>query len=102
VGISLQDAAGLSWIIAARQRVGIMVLRIKFRVSWVVSFLAVSCTSSEGQMACWLVLITLGGRVRGRVMLSPWLIEGVGRETRVRIAVMAKNSVLKSCIVLQC
>ena len=61
-----------------------MVLRIEFRISWEVSFLAVSCTSSGGQMACWLVLITLARRVRGRVVLSPWLAEGVGRETRAR------------------
>jgi len=72
-----------------------MVLRIEFRISWVVSFLAVSCTSSGGQTACWLVLITLVGRVRGRVMLSPWLAEGLGRQTRTRIAVTTRNSILR-------
>jgi len=58
-----------------------MVLCIKFRMSSAVSFLSVSLTSSGGQTACWLVLITLAERVRGRVVLSPWLVEGVGRET---------------------
>jgi len=52
--------------------------------------------------ACWLLLITLAGRVRGRVVLSPWLAEGVGRENRARIAGMARNSILKSCIILEC
>jgi len=73
-----------------------MVLHIEFRVSWVVSFLAVTRTSLEGQMACWLALITLGGRV----MLSPWLVEGLGRETRARMATRARNSIFESCIVL--
>jgi len=72
-----------------------MVLHIEFRMSWVVPFLAVSRTSSGGQTACWLVLITLGGRVRRTVMLSPWLAEGVGRQTRTSIAVTTRNSILR-------
>jgi len=71
-----------------------MVLRIEFRMTWVVSFLAVSCTSSGGQTACWLALVTLGGRVRGKGALSSWLAEGVGSETRARVVTRARNSIL--------
>jgi len=39
-------------------------------------------------------LFTLAGRVRGRVVLSPWLAEGVGRETRAKMAVRARKSIL--------
>jgi len=62
-----------------------MVLCIKFGMSLAVSLLAVSHTSLGGQMACWLVLIILAARVRGRAVLSPWLAEGEGRKTRARI-----------------
>ena len=62
-----------------------MVLCIKFGISLAVSLLAVSQTSLGGQMACWLVLIILAARARGRAVLSPWLAEGVGRKTRARI-----------------
>jgi len=64
-------------------------------MSWVVPFLAVSRASSGRQTACWLLLITLAGRVRGRVMLSSWLEEGSGRQTRTRIAVATRNSILR-------
>ena len=56
-----------------------------------ISLLAVSHTSSGGQMACWLVLIILAARVRGRAVLSPWLAEGVGRKTRARIDMRNRN-----------
>ena len=44
------------------------------------------------------VVITLAGRVRGRpVVISPWLAEGVGRETRARVATKkARNNILLS------
>jgi len=71
-----------------------MVLRIEFRMSWVVSFLAVSCTSLGGQMACWLALVTLAGRVRGKGALSSWLADGVGSETRARMVTRARKSIL--------
>ena len=32
-----------------------------------------------------------GKRISGRVVLSPWLEEGVGRATRARIAMRARN-----------
>ena len=63
-------------------------------MTWVVSFLAVSCTSLGGQMACWLALVTLGGRVRGKGALSSWLAEGVGNEIRARVVTRARNSIL--------
>jgi len=58
-----------------------MVLRIELRMFWTVSFRIISCTTLGGQMACSLVLITLAGNMMGRVVLAPWLAEGVGRET---------------------
>ena len=68
-----------------------MVLCIEFGMSLAVSLLAVSHTSLGGQMACWLVLIILAARVRGRAVLSPWLAEGVGRKTRARIDMRNRN-----------
>ena len=41
-----------------------------------------------------------GWEGEGRVILSPWLVGGVGRETRARIATRARNSIFESCIVL--
>ena len=38
-------------------------------------------------------LITLAGRVRGRVV-SPWPAEGVGRETRAMVAMRTGNTIL--------
>ena len=73
---------------------------IAFRTSWDVSFRTISRTSSGGQIACWLVPITLAGRVRGRVVLSPWLAEGVGTEPRAKIATRARNDILRQHFVL--
>ena len=85
-----------------KRTVGRMILCIEFQMSWVVSFVAVSCTSSGGQTACWLWLITLAGRRKGRVVLSPWLAEEVGGETTVRITTIARNSILQLCFIFLC
>ena len=93
MGSALQEATGLVW--ASPQKVGIMVLRIEFRISWAVSFCTISRNTLGGQTACSLVLITLAGTMKGREVLAPWLAEGVGRETRARIATRTETT---SCI----
>ena len=55
-----------------------MLSRSRVRMFWAVSACDVCRSASDGQV-CSVPVSTLGGRERGRVVLSAWLAVGAGR-----------------------
>ena len=87
VEIALQEAAG---VVCARAAGQMILLRNSVAMSWAISVCDV-CRSASGGHVCSVPVSTLGGRERGRAVLSAWLAVGAGRraprESSTRMAV---------------